>query len=146
MPMHVASLHPWDLTPAQAIALQVRLAPQIREGVIALPTLRYVGGADVSASKDSPLLTAGIVVWDRLENRLVEAVWAQTEETFPYVPGLLSFIVTKSSGRLSGRNCTARRSTFLPVITSPSPMQFLSHLRVYTATDSQSQHVSHTCM
>ncbi len=90
--MHVHQLHPWDLSPKAAIALQRTLAESLTDaGPFRLETARRIAGVDVSSSKDSPLLTAGVVVWDRETESVTEAVWAQQPETFPYVPGLLSF-------------------------------------------------------
>lgn len=88
--MHVASLHPWDLTPTEAVALQRELRGRLVDG--AMPSrVRYVAGVDVSGRKDDPMLTAGCVVWDREDGRVVESVSVREPEKFPYVPGLLSF-------------------------------------------------------
>lgn len=84
--------HAWDVTPAAAIGLQNELKTRVRTDIaVPLGSVRLVAGVDVSAAKDDPLLTAGIVVWDRETGRLVETVSAQMPGTFPYVPGLLSF-------------------------------------------------------
>jgi len=88
--VHVASLHPWDLTPTEAVALQRELRGRLVDG--AMPSrVRYVAGVDVSGRKDDPMLTAGCVVWDREDGRVVESVSVREPEKFPYVPGLLSF-------------------------------------------------------
>lgn len=84
--------HAWDVTPAAAVGLQHELKTRVRTDIpVLLERVRLVAGVDVSAAKDDPLLTAGIVVWDRETGRLVETVSAQMPGTFPYVPGLLSF-------------------------------------------------------
>lgn len=84
--------HVWDVTPQAAIGVQKALAGRIRTDVhMPLESVRLVGGVDVSAVRDDPLLTAGAVIWDRLSGEVVETASAQANGTFPYVPGLLSF-------------------------------------------------------
>lgn len=84
--------HVWDVTPAAAIGVQNELKSRVRVTVpLPLESVRLAAGVDVSSAKDDPLLTAGIVVWDRRTGSIVEAVSARCPATFPYVPGLLSF-------------------------------------------------------
>jgi deoxyribonuclease V len=109
--VRLRSLHPWDLTPAAAIALQRDLAPQvIREGdpkgvrLIAAADVAYVERAlawaastaraavvlmqwtpDSGGQALSPTGDAG----GRLH--LVEHHVIESPVAFPYVPGLLSF-------------------------------------------------------
>lgn len=94
-PVRVRQLHPWDLTPAEAIALQSRLAPLVvREGEPA--NVRLVAAADV-AFVDHPkgrrpaLARAAVVIVTYPELETVERRIAQVPVAFPYVPGLLSF-------------------------------------------------------
>ncbi len=84
------SLHPWQLEPAAARALQRELA----ERVISdrpLGPYETIGGADVSFNKWNPTLYAAMVVLraDTLEP--IDRAGVVAEATFPYVPGLLSF-------------------------------------------------------
>lgn len=84
--------HSWDVTPAAAVGVQRALQSRVRVDAPLLPeSVRLIAGVDVSSAKDDPLLTAGIVVWDRATGRVVETVSAQSPATFPYVSGLLSF-------------------------------------------------------
>jgi deoxyribonuclease V len=86
----VTPLHPWDLPPAEARALQRELAAR----VIAdrpLGSYQLVGGADVSFNKYSPTLFAAVVVLRADTLELVDQAGVVAEATFPYVPGLLSF-------------------------------------------------------
>lgn len=84
--------HAWDVSPSAAIGVQKELRGRIRTDTpVPLEDVRLVAGVDVSAAKDDPLLTAGIVVWNRQTGALVETVSAQSPAPFPYVPGLLSF-------------------------------------------------------
>lgn len=84
-------LHPWNLTPKAAVALQQELAGQVslQDRVVAEP--RLVAGVDVSSSRFSPHVHAAIVLYDPQDSRVVEIVSAQAADAFPYVPGLLSF-------------------------------------------------------
>jgi deoxyribonuclease V len=98
--------HPWDVTPAQARAIQV----DGRGRVIAedrLGDVRRVAGIDVGFEQDGAISRAAVVVLDFPELRLVESAVARLPTSFPYVPGLLSFretpAVLEALGRLSER-------------------------------------------
>lgn len=84
------SLHPWNVTPAEAVALQQRLRSQIRIEAPAEPFLT-IAGADISFNKFEETVYAGIVVLrlDTLET--VEEAGVVSTAPFPYIPGLLSF-------------------------------------------------------
>lgn len=85
-------LHPWNLTPSEAIAVQHRLAKEVRtDRVIDPDKVELIAGVDVSFTKEHPVLTAGIVVWNRFTHQIVDNSYHQMEGAFPYVPGLLSF-------------------------------------------------------
>jgi deoxyribonuclease V len=82
----------WHVTPKEAVEVQRRLRADVRNDVpLPLERVRLVAGVDVSCTRFDRVLTAGIVLWDRIENRVVETVSVQRDGTFPYVPGLLSF-------------------------------------------------------
>jgi deoxyribonuclease V len=98
--------HPWDVTPAQARAIQV----DGRGRVIAedrLGDVRRVAGIDVGFEQDGAISRAAVVVLDFPELRLVESAVARLPTRFPYVPGLLSFretpAVLEALHRLSER-------------------------------------------
>lgn len=82
--------HPWDVTPAEARAIQ----DSLRDEVIThndLGPVRYVAGTDV-AFEDKLRITRGAVAvlsFPGLE--LIEHAIARRPTSFPYVPGLLSF-------------------------------------------------------
>ncbi len=84
------SPHRWQVTPSRAIQIQRELAGRVRHEPLA-STPRLVAGADMAFSRDGRRCVAGIVVWDRPGQRVVEERLAVREVTFPYVPGLLSF-------------------------------------------------------
>ncbi|HEY8491005.1 MAG TPA: deoxyribonuclease V [Dehalococcoidia bacterium] len=87
--MSVRSLHPWNVSPEEAIRIQRRLASQVisrgePEGV------ELVAGVDISVDRAGRGRGA-VVVLSYPELRLVERVVEEREVPFPYVPGLLSF-------------------------------------------------------
>lgn len=83
-------LHPWEVTPAEAAAIQERLRGRIvlRGG---RRPFRTVGGLDVSYDRHSPWLYAAAVVLALPDLALVETAAVRRRATFPYIPGLLSF-------------------------------------------------------
>ena len=88
--MKAKALHSWQVTTHEAIAIQ----KQLRTQVITHYTggeIRYIAGADISTSKDSPRAFAGVVVLSYPALEVVEERGIEDEVTFPYVPGLLAF-------------------------------------------------------
>jgi len=55
------------------------------------PLPRYVAGADAAFSSDKTTVFAAAVVFDRVEQRIVEVAHATRPADVPYVPGFLSF-------------------------------------------------------
>ncbi len=86
----VKKLHSWQLSIAQALDLQLRLAPRVFK-VDEIITPSFVAGVDLSVGKVPGLATAAIVVLSYPELKLVETKVAQGRLNFPYIPGLLSF-------------------------------------------------------
>ena len=89
--MKFKTLHTWDLTPGQAIALQKQLAEQVLLEISLPVSLKTVAGVDVSYQLHGKLFHAAVVVLDYRSLEHVETVTASAEVSFPYVPGLLSF-------------------------------------------------------
>ena len=88
--MKIGALHRWPRSTKSAIALQLKLAPQVR----LLPIrsdVRILAGADVAFSRDGADVIAGVVVWDLQTHAVMEQHIARVPCRFPYVPGLLSF-------------------------------------------------------
>jgi len=80
--------HAWNVTPDEAVALQRRLAPLVREEPLSRPP-HTIAGVDMSVRGDQ--VQAAVVVLSLPELLLIEqAIWRGPVE-FPYVPGLLSF-------------------------------------------------------
>jgi deoxyribonuclease V len=88
--MNIHLLHSWDLTPAQAVALQRALADRVTTDT-PLSSCDLIAGADVSNDRFSDTLYAGVVVLRASDLSVVERRGAVARSTFPYVPGLLSF-------------------------------------------------------
>ena len=88
--MQLIRRHGWDLTQAQAVAVQQKL----RSGVVSdrpidFHRIRLVAGVDVSVKDERS--RAAIVVLTYPDFRVVETALAEAPTPFPYVPGLLTF-------------------------------------------------------
>ena len=88
--MKIESLHNWQVSTAQAMGIQQRLAAQVsKNNEIATP--RFIAGVDISINKEQGVGTGAVVVLQYPELRLVETQVAQGKLDFPYIPGFLSF-------------------------------------------------------
>lgn len=88
--MRCKDLHLWNLSYEEAIRVQHDLSSK----VILEPfktEVNLVAGADVSYSKGSDILFAGVIVMKVPEMKIVEESTAVGEVDFPYIPGFLSF-------------------------------------------------------
>lgn len=89
---HERDLHPWALTPREAIDLQRRLACEVvRED--RLGPVRSVAGVDVAYDRRgrSGVARAAVVVLTVPHLTTVETAAIALPVDFPYVPGLLTF-------------------------------------------------------
>jgi deoxyribonuclease V len=84
------TLHAWDVSAAEARAIQERLRSEVRIGEY-VQDVRYIAGADVSVAPQAPTVYAGVVVLDYHTLRIVERQGITAQTDFPYIPGLLSF-------------------------------------------------------
>ena len=82
--------HRWDLTPAEAVALQRELSVRVVCDDRLGPVVR-VGGADVGFEDGGRITRAAVVVLTLDALMPVEQVVIREPTRFPYVPGLLSF-------------------------------------------------------
>lgn len=88
--MMVRSIHPWDMGPQEAMALQEGLSRGlVLRGKIRRP--RLVAGCDAAYLEDGQDILGGAVIWDLEEARVVEHALARGRVVFPYIPGLLGF-------------------------------------------------------
>jgi len=86
----VERLHSWQVSPAEALDIQRRLAGQVsRSSEVSNPC--FIAGVDISAGNTQGMATGAVVVLQYPELRLVEMQAFQGRLDFPYVPGLLSF-------------------------------------------------------
>jgi deoxyribonuclease V len=88
--VQIHTLHPWNVTEAEAIKLQRELAARV---VTSTPVTKcdLIAGADVSYNKYSTRVFAAVVVLRAADWSIVETQTVVGESHFPYVPGLLSF-------------------------------------------------------
>jgi len=86
----VNSLHGWQVSTAEALDIQLRLASQVsRSNEVTSP--RFIAGLDISVNRAQGTATGAAVVLNYPELRLVETKVVNGKLDFPYVPGLLSF-------------------------------------------------------
>ncbi|MFM7592565.1 MAG: endonuclease V [Isosphaeraceae bacterium] len=85
-------LHRWNVSPAEARAIQAELAGRVNTTAsLAWASVRLAVAVDVSMNRFAPWLAAAAVVCD-LQNRVImETSSVIRPIRFPYVPGLLSF-------------------------------------------------------
>ena len=102
----VDSRHPWDLTVAEAKAVQEALADRVEHAPLAAPPT-LVAGADISYDKGSKRFFAAVVVLRLPDLEVVDQGCTEGDVDFPYVPGLLSFreapLVERAFERLTHR-------------------------------------------
>ncbi len=93
--MRLQTLHSWDLTPAQAIALQKELAPRIvgagDPGHVSLVAAADIAFVERTRGWQGGLARAAVVLMSYPGLALVEQHVIEVPVAFPYVPGLLSF-------------------------------------------------------
>jgi deoxyribonuclease V len=83
-------IHPWDLEPEEAMALQTRLSARvIRISRIKPENIVKVAGVD-SAYREG-IAYAAIAVMNLTDMKILEETVAAKSVRFPYVPGLFSF-------------------------------------------------------
>ena len=88
--MKVEQLHSWQVSIAEALDIQWRLAGQVsRNSEVVTP--HFIAGVDISAGKAQGMARGSVAVLSYPELRLVETKAVQREIKLPYIPGLLSF-------------------------------------------------------
>ncbi len=86
-PVHASA---WDLTPAEARALQERLSGEA-ECARSVGRARLIAGIDVGFEDRGRVTRAAVAVLRFADLQVVESALARRPTAFPYVPGLLSF-------------------------------------------------------
>ncbi len=82
--------HNWNLSPSEALRLQLQLAKQVRTEDIR-KEIKTVAGIDVGYSHEGRRSHAAIVVCQFRSLDIIEKVTASLSTPLPYIPGLLSF-------------------------------------------------------
>jgi deoxyribonuclease V len=90
MPLSLHHAHPWNVTPAEAIAIQKSLRAHLILTDDFGP-VRFVAGVDCGFEEGGTVTRAAVVVLSFPELRPVDQAVARLPTRFPYVPGLLSF-------------------------------------------------------
>lgn len=88
--MEIRNLHSWEVTPKEAIEIQLKLQQKFTTSETP-QKIRFVAGADASFSKREKLVHGAVSVFSFPSLDLVERKIATSPLTFPYVPGLLTF-------------------------------------------------------
>ncbi len=88
--MKIVQRHSWDISPAEAIAIQKQLRGEVvRED--RLGPVRHVAGVDVGFEEGGRITRAAVAVLGFPSLERVDHAIFRTPTRFPYVPGLLSF-------------------------------------------------------
>jgi deoxyribonuclease V len=99
-------LHPWKVTPQEAIRIQEELRERLR---LRAPkeSFKTIAAADVSYSLADDRLYAAFLLFSYPDLKPMETASARGRVSFPYIPGLLTFreapILLKAFSRLKGR-------------------------------------------
>ncbi|MCL4458826.1 MAG: deoxyribonuclease V [Chloroflexi bacterium] len=86
--MHIRQLHRWDVTPAEAIAIQQGLRGKVLLQT-AFGTVHYVAGVDIGFGGEKTRAAVVVLKYPLLE--VADTSLVEEEVRFPYIPGLLSF-------------------------------------------------------
>jgi deoxyribonuclease V len=91
--MKIKNLHPWKVTPAEAVEIQWSLKERVSltddfQGAGFIDT---VAGVDVCYRKDSNRAVAAAVVLSFPGLEILDSAAVEGEVGFPYIPGLFSF-------------------------------------------------------
>jgi deoxyribonuclease V len=86
----ITPLHRWDLTPEEAIALQLKLAGRVIHED-RLGEVHAVAGVDMAINEEHNTVQAAVVLLKYPEMELIEQHIYEEKMRMPYIPGLLSF-------------------------------------------------------
>jgi len=84
------ALHPWNLSPKGAVALQKELCSQIHTS-LSFAEPKQIAGVDVTYIRETKESVATVAVLRYPELDLLDFSVARVTTPFPYIPGLLSF-------------------------------------------------------
>jgi deoxyribonuclease V len=83
-------LHPWNVSPQEAIRIQEELREKVRLRPPQMPP-QTLAAADVSYSRTDDKLFGAFLLFSYPDLTLLESAAAKGRSPFPYIPGLLSF-------------------------------------------------------
>lgn len=89
--MKIKRLHDWKVDLKSAREIQERFRGKMALGQMKRGKLQYIAGVDVAWSEKTGLLYGAVVVMELPSLFTVETAWASLPESFPYIPGYLSF-------------------------------------------------------
>lgn len=104
--MKIPLLHPWKVSPAEAVQIQEKLRKRLRFQPPRAP-LKTVAAGDVAYSRRDDMTYAAFLLFTYPDLTLLESAPAKGRASFPYIPGLLTFreapILLKAFSRLKAR-------------------------------------------
>ena len=104
--MNTPLLHPWKVSPAEAIQIQEKLRKKLR---LRPPKtrLKTVAAGDVAYGRGDDITYAAFLLFTYPDLTLLESASAKGRASFPYIPGLLTFreapILLKAFSKLKAR-------------------------------------------
>jgi len=101
---------PSRISPREAIALQKKLSPLVKESSELPPEINYLVGCDASYFRGVTIAAATLVDYEKLQPLKIKTVKERTR--FPYIPGLLAFREAPSVLRAI-RSLRAQSSVYL---------------------------------
>lgn len=86
--MRFKNIHPWDLSPQQAIKIQneLRSKIKIKKGLV---QPKLIAGVDVAFKRGQAIGAAVVLDYPRF--KIIEKVRKSAKISYPYIPGLLTF-------------------------------------------------------
>jgi deoxyribonuclease V len=88
--MKILELHSWDVTPKEAVDIQISLFKEICLNN-KFQKVDKIAGADIAFDPLSQKGFAGVILYQFPELKVIERTQAILKLSFPYVPGLLAF-------------------------------------------------------
>ena len=104
--MNIPLLHPWKVSPAEAIQIQEKLRKKLRFQA-PRTRLKTVAAGDVAYARGDDMTYAAFLLFTYPDLTLLESASAKGHASFPYIPGLLTFreapVLLKAYSRLKAR-------------------------------------------
>ena len=104
--MNTPLLHPWKVSPAEAIQIQEKLRKKLRFQA-PRTRLKTVAAGDVAYGRGDDVTYAAFLLFTYPDLTLLESASAKGHASFPYIPGLLTFreapVLLKAYSRLKAR-------------------------------------------